>query len=101
MSECLDAMQFVLLSFFTLIETIWLKIWAKPSSKNEKGPLPVEVRRSKTSLLKLTISDDMLLDRLDFGSSQNTKPFKHRKTFLTDIFIHQSNSGDRNVQHLY
>ena len=49
-------MQFVLLSFFTLIETIGLKIWAKPSSKNEKGPLPVDVRRSKTSLLKLPIN---------------------------------------------
>ena len=43
---CLDDIKFVLLSFFTLIETIWLKIWAKPSSKEEKGPLPVDVRRS-------------------------------------------------------
>ena len=29
-----------------------MKIWAKPSPKNEKGQLPVDVRRSKTSLLK-------------------------------------------------
>ena len=52
---CLDDIKFVLLSFFTLIETIWLKIWAKPSSKEEKGPLPVDVRRSQMWLLKLPI----------------------------------------------
>ena len=50
---CLHDIKFVLLSFLTLIGTIWLKIWAKPSSKNEKGWLPVDVCRSKTSLLKL------------------------------------------------
>ena len=50
---CLDDIKFVLLSFFTVIEAIWLKICAKPPSKNEKRPLPVDVRRSKTLLLKL------------------------------------------------
>ena len=54
---CLDDIKFVLLSFFTVIEAIWLKICAKPPSKNEKRPLPVDVRRSETLLLKLpTIS---------------------------------------------
>ena len=33
---CLDDINFVLLSFFTPIETIWLKIWANAPSKNEK-----------------------------------------------------------------
>ena len=33
---CLDDIKFVLLSFFTIIVTIWLKIWAKQSSKNKK-----------------------------------------------------------------
>ena len=47
--------KFVFLSFFTVIKAIWLKICAKPPSKNEKRPLPVDVRRSKTSLLKLPI----------------------------------------------
>ena len=42
----LDAPKFVFLSV--------LKRWAKPLSKNEKRPLPVDVRRSKTSLLKFT-----------------------------------------------
>ena len=38
--------QYVLRSFFTIIETIWLEIWAKPSSENEKRSLLVDVRRS-------------------------------------------------------
>ena len=50
---CLDDIKFVFLSFFTVIEAIWLKICAKPPSKNEKRPLPVDVRRWKTLLLKL------------------------------------------------
>ena len=50
---CLDATKFVLLSVFTFIETIWPKIWAKPLPMNEKGQLPVDVHRSKMSLLQL------------------------------------------------
>ena len=50
---CLDDIKFVFFSFFTVIEAIWLKICAKTPSKNEKRPLPVDVRRSKTLLLKL------------------------------------------------
>ena len=50
---CLDDIKFIFLSFFTVIEAIWLKICAKPPSKNEERPLPVDVRRSKTLLLKL------------------------------------------------
>ena len=53
----LEATKFVLLSVFTLIETIWPKIWAKPLPMNEKDPLPVDLRRSKTSLLKVSGSD--------------------------------------------
>ena len=44
---CLDDIKFVFLSFFTVIEAIWLKICAKPPSKFEKRPLPVDVRRSE------------------------------------------------------
>ena len=46
----LDAAKFVLLTFFTFIETICLKIWAKPLPKNARSPLLVDVRHSKTSL---------------------------------------------------
>ena len=52
----LDATKFVLLSVFTLIETICPKICSNLRPKNAKSPLPVDVRRSKTSLLKLPIS---------------------------------------------
>ena len=47
----LDAPKFVFLSVLTIIETSCPKRWAKPLSKNEKRPLPVDARRSKTSLL--------------------------------------------------
>ena len=49
----LGATRFVLLSVFTLIETIYLNICAQPLPKYEKCPLPVDVGRSKTALLKL------------------------------------------------
>ena len=54
----LDDIKFVFLSFFTTIEAIWLKICAKPPSKNEKRSLPVDVRRSKTLLLKLPVVEN-------------------------------------------
>jgi len=48
----LDATKFVLLSFFTLIKTIWRK--RKPLPTNGKrSTSAVDVRRSKTFLLKL------------------------------------------------
>ena len=50
---CLDATKFVLLDFFTLIKTIYLKIWTKPLPKNAKSPLPVDMLLLKASLLKL------------------------------------------------
>ena len=52
---CLEATKCVLRSVFTLMETICLKMWEKPLPKNAKDPLPVDVRHSKTPLLKLPI----------------------------------------------
>ena len=53
---CLDANKFVLLSVFTLIRTIYPSVWTKPVPNNaNKSPPPVDVRRSKTLLLKLPI----------------------------------------------
>ena len=49
---CLDDTKFVLFIVFTLIETIWPKMWSKSLSKNAKSPLPVDVCHLKTSLLK-------------------------------------------------
>ena len=51
----LDATIFVLLSVLTLIETICPKLWSELWLKSAKSPLPDDVRRSKTSLLKLPI----------------------------------------------
>ena len=49
----LDATVFILPSVLILIETICPKICSKSRLKSAKRPLPVDVRRSKTSLLKL------------------------------------------------
>ena len=48
-----DATKFVLLSVFTLKEKFCLRICSKSRLKSAKSPLPVDVHRSKTSLLKL------------------------------------------------
>ena len=47
---CLDTNKFVLLSFFSLIKTINPRVSTKPLPNDA---LPVDVRRSKTPLLKL------------------------------------------------
>ena len=49
---CLGTTEFVLLSVFTLKETICPKICSKSRLKSAKSLLPVDVRRSKTSLLQ-------------------------------------------------
>ena len=51
--KCLDTTKSVLLSVFTLTETICPNICSKSRLKSAKSPLPVDVRRSKTLLLKL------------------------------------------------
>ena len=48
----LGANKFVWLSFFSLIKTIYQRVSTKPLPNDEKSPLPVDVRRSKTPLLK-------------------------------------------------
>ena len=50
---CLDANQFVLLTFFSLVKTIDPRVSTKPLTSDSKSPLPVDVRRSKMLLLKL------------------------------------------------
>ena len=51
----LDVTVFILPSVLILIETICPKICSKSRLKSAKCPLPIDVRRSKTSLLKLPI----------------------------------------------
>ena len=50
---CLDANKLVLLSFFSLLKTIYPRVSTKPFPSDAKSSLPVDVRRSKTLLLKL------------------------------------------------
>ena len=50
---CLDANKLVLLSFFSLLKTIYPRVSTKPLPNDAKSPLPVDVRRSKALLLKL------------------------------------------------
>ena len=50
---CLDANKLVLLSFFSLLKTIYPRVSTKPLPNDAKSPLPADVRRSKTLLLKL------------------------------------------------
>ena len=52
----LDATVFILPSVLILRETICPKICSKSRLKSAKRPFPVDVRRSKTSLLKLPIT---------------------------------------------
>ena len=52
---CLDANKFVLLSFFSLIKTIYPRVSTEPLPNHANSPLPVDVRRLKTLLLKLSI----------------------------------------------
>ena len=49
----LDANKFVVIIFFSLIKTIYPRIWTKPLPIDGKSQLPVDVRPSKTLLLKL------------------------------------------------
>ena len=51
----LDATKCVLLSIFTLTETNCQKSWEKLLPSNTKRPFPVDMHRSKTSLLKFLI----------------------------------------------
>ena len=50
---CLDTTKFILLSFLSPIKTIYPTVSTKPQPNAAKSPLPADVRRSKTLLLKL------------------------------------------------
>ena len=50
---CLDANKFIFLNFFSLIKRIYPRVSTEPLPDDAKSPLPVDVRCSKTLLLKL------------------------------------------------
>ena len=45
---CLDSNKFELLSFFSLMNTIYQRVWTKPLTNDTKSPLPVDTRRILT-----------------------------------------------------
>ena len=55
---CLDAIKFSLLTFSSLLKTIYPRVLTKPLPNDAKSPLPVDVRRSKTLLNKNTYADN-------------------------------------------
>ena len=52
---CLQTTTFTLLSIFSPLEMIHIKIWETPPSWYEKCPLPIAIRVSQTRVLKLPI----------------------------------------------
>ena len=50
---CLHTTAFALPSIFSPLEMLGIKIWETPLSRHVKCPLPVDVRVSKTCVLKL------------------------------------------------
>ena len=52
---CLHTTAFALPSIFSPLEMLGIKIWETPLSRHAKCPLPVDVRVSKTCVLKLPI----------------------------------------------
>ena len=72
---CLDAKKFVLMSFFSFIRTIYLRVSTKPPPNDAKRPLPVDVCRSKTLLLKLPINILTTINTLSVLSYQNSSAF--------------------------
>ena len=94
---CLDANKFVLLNFFSLIKTIDLRVPTKPLPNDAKSPLPVDVRRSKTLLLKLPIlcfhsrsqhlckfigTKESVYLRKEFNSHRTGLGHKHGRRFI-------------------
>ena len=73
-SLSLDTTKFVLLSFFSPIKTIYPRVSTKPQPNAAKSPLPVDVRRSKSLLLKLPIIvQDQMLSTLKGCNTCNYK----------------------------
>ena len=89
---CLGANKFVLLSVFTLKETICPKICSKSRLKSAKGSLPVDVRRSKTSLLKV-----LLKIMTENGIYSHEGNFQH--LFVCLFFVRRPHQNCARVSH--
>ena len=85
LTMCLDAKKFVLISFFSLIRTIYLRVSTKPPPNDAKRPLPVDVRRSKTLLLKLPVCSGIGSTFQIFPLTVNQRP--ETATFLPSDLV--------------
>ena len=84
----LDANKLVLLSFFSLLKTIYPRVSTKPLPNDAKSPLPVDVRRSKTLLLKLPIVDnEQLCTCIVAFFAYLTAPSTRTWTFLNPLIF--------------
>ena len=69
---CLDTTKFVLLSFFSPIKTIYLRVSTKPQPNAAKSPLPVDVRRSKRCCLSSILFIYLLKNTWSHAAIKNT-----------------------------
>ena len=95
---CLDANKFVLLSFFSLIKTIYQRVSTEPLPNDAKSPLPVEVRRLKTLLLKLPKNKVTDANSNATTEAEQCKSFKLRKThfrFMAGVIHHKWQHSER------
>ena len=87
---CLDTNKFVLLSFFSLIKTIYPRVSTEPLPNDGKSPLRVDGRRTKTLLLKLPINSRSIQTLL-ITTQSNRMKFRlyvctNRRIFSTLFF---------------
>ena len=82
---CLDAIKFSLQTFFSLLKTIYPRVSTKPLLNDAKSPLPVDVHRSKTLLLKLPNMNKAFILTLS--------GLRHLKTIRCCILLSSSSHG--------
>ena len=83
---CLGTNKFVLLSFFSLIKTIYQRVSTKPLPNDAKSPLPVDVRRAKTPLLKLPNIRDLKYDDEDINENWQNNDTARPSSFFVYFF---------------
>ena len=97
---CLDANKFVLLSLFSPLKTIYSRVSTKPLPNDAKSSLPVDVRRSKTLLLKLPIGTTRTATKngkKTIGLISKTTTLHVHHTFFVHFFPVFARLGRENV----
>ena len=84
---CFDTNKFVLLSFFSLIKTIYPRVSTKPLPNDAKSPLPVDDRRSKTRCLSSLLTTTAHLYHLSIKTIHGNCVSSHHQSVLTKINV--------------